>query len=542
MPLERKIRLKMSSISYDDFLAAPSARAWKTVGLRRRAGVAAPLFSLQSAHSAGIGEIPDLETLSLWCAAAGLSLIQLLPLNDTGFDFSPYSAQSAYALDPVYISLEKVRGTDPAPIRAALRDLRRRYSGLPRVDYGVKIEKLALLRKLFDSREHWPGEFRTYCAAQRSWLTDYALYKTLKTRLGQKSWENWPDPLKNRDPRALDQAARSAPREVRFHQWLQWQVYEQMKAAKETAAARGVLFMGDLPFLTSRDSADVWAHPGRFQLDLSSGAPPDLFFSRGQRWGMPPQRLEDPSPLTDKLSYARHFYDLYRIDHVIGLFRLYCIPTREPAESAGLNGSFDPADESRWESRGRQLLGALLEAAPLLPIGEDLGVVPPCATRVMGEMAIPGLEVVRWTRDWGHDGGFLPPERYRRNAVAVLSTHDMSVTAAWWSEEAQAEERDLYTRFLGMTPEECAAAPTEVIRRSLEKAHRSAAIFSIQLLPDYLAAASSPSPDPRADRINTPGTVGPGNWSWRCPLRLENLLNWPGTDLLRRLTAEADRL
>jgi len=199
--------------------------------------------------------------------------------------------------------------------------------------------------------------------------------------------------------------------------------------------------MGDLPFLVSRDSADVWAHPDYFKLDLASGAPPDLYFSQGQRWGMPPYRWESIARhgydhLIEKLRYAQNFYDLYRIDHVVGIFRVWTIPFSEPYEHQGFYGAFDPADESLWEEQGRRILSLMIQNVKMLPCAEDLGTVPDCAGRVLEEFGIPGMDVQRWRRDWGKSYDFFPPQMYRPVSIALISTHDMGAFKTWWVEEA----------------------------------------------------------------------------------------------------------
>lgn len=438
---------------YDSFLSSRARRQWERIGLRRRAGVAAPLFSLHSSAGLGVGEFPDISLLADWCAECGMSVIQLLPLNDMGGDFAPYNAQSSWALDPLYVRLDSLEGVDAGGFRSDLDALRRAFpAGGPRVDYRLKAAKLSLLRKMFRRRAAKDDvRFRKFREHARYWLPDYALYKVLKDLRGGAAWEAWDPPQRDRDPAWLEEAPRRHAEEILFQQWVQWQAHRQLKEARERAAARGVLLMGDLPFLVARDSADVWARRDHFKLSLSSGAPPDMYFAAGQRWGMPPYDWDGVAAggyayLAEKLRYAENFYDLFRVDHVIGVFRLYTVPLSEPPETAGANGVFDPPDKSLWEEHGRKILGVILDSTRMLPCGEDLGDVPDCSYKVLKETAVPGLDVQRWARDWATTGAFKLPEGYRPHSAAVLSTHDSPVFAAWWRDEAGTVDEALFRK------------------------------------------------------------------------------------------------
>lgn len=434
--------------SYEGLLATRSARQWERLGAVRRAGVAVPLFSIYSKKSVGVGEIPDLRLLVDWCVARGMSVIQLLPMNDVGSSFRPYDAESSFALDPMYLALGGI-GTGATPLGHELAALARRFPAggrarakIARVDYAVKGAKLEFLWHAFQLQGKQAGSaFERFRRSAAYWLKDYALFRVMKEHQGGRAWFDWPEPLARRDPHALVAFERKYARSVRFQVWLQWQLYEQLRAVRAYAAKKGALLMGDLPFLVSRDSADVWAHQDYFKLDFASGAPPDTYQAKGQRWGMPPYdwpriAAHGYDYVKQKLSYAQNFYDLFRIDHVVGAFRLWTIPRDDPPENAGLHGSFDPPEESRWEEHGRAILSAMVDASPMLACAEDLGVIPACTHRVLAEFGIPGMEVQRWARDWGDTYAFKSPEAYRPCSAAVISTHDTSSFRGWWDHEA----------------------------------------------------------------------------------------------------------
>ena len=227
--------------------------------------------------------------------------------------------------------------------------------------------------------------------------------------------------------------------------------FEQFRETKAYATQKGVLLMGDLPFLVSRDSADVWSRQDYFKLDLASGAPPDMLYSKGQRWGMPPYNWPNIAAhgydyVIEKLKYAANFYDMYRIDHVVGMFRVWTIPISEPLATAGINGTFDPVDEKEWEAHGRSLLDVLLDNTGMLACAEDLGTVPACTFRVLDEYGIPGIDVQRWTRDWNKTYDFKNAGTYRPVAVATLATHDTSTLQGWWQFEAGTVDKGLFER------------------------------------------------------------------------------------------------
>ena len=442
-----------TDLTYAPFLETRAKDKWQRFGVRRRAGVATPLFSIYSKDSAGIGEFPDLDLLADWTASCGMSIIQLLPMNDVGSNFRPYDADSTFALEPMYLRLDALRGADPAPFKKDIAKLKQAFPcGMLKVDYGVKAAKLRLLRRMFESADRG-AEFGAYVAAKSFWLEDWAIYRVIKDHHGNKAWEEWPAELRSRDAKTLGEFVRAHRTEIGFYQWLQWQSALQFAAAKSYAASKGVFFLGDLPFLVSRDSADVWAHQNYFKLELLAGAPPDAFFAAGQRWGMPPYRWEAIAAdgyryLIEKVKTAEEFYDLFRIDHVVGVFRLWTIRADEPVETQGLRGVFDPADESQWEEQGRRILGVMLDHSRMLPCAEDLGVVPPCSYKVLGEFGIPGIDVERWTRDWGNTYDFKSPHDWRKGAIAVISTHDTTPLGVWWLYECGTIDEDLFRRRL----------------------------------------------------------------------------------------------
>ncbi|MBM4358136.1 MAG: 4-alpha-glucanotransferase, partial [Deltaproteobacteria bacterium] len=268
---------------------------------RRIAGVTIPLFSLRSTRSWGIGEIPDLPELAAWLATVGVRLVQLLPLGEmSGGETSPYSALSAFGIDPLYVGVEGLReleGEDATALLTAQdRDTLARARGSSRIDYGavrwVKRQALARAFERFVDRElaeetERAAAFRAFVLAESAWLEDFALYRALKDHHGGVAWWDWPARLAAREPAALELARRDLARAILEHQWMQFVAHEQWSAARAALAAVGVEVMGDLPFMVARDSADVWANQAEFDNAVAVGVPPDAFDEDGQDWDLP---------------------------------------------------------------------------------------------------------------------------------------------------------------------------------------------------------------------------------------------------------------
>ncbi|OIO35433.1 MAG: 4-alpha-glucanotransferase [Candidatus Omnitrophica bacterium CG1_02_44_16] len=591
-------------LNYESFLSTLSSEQWKRVGIKRRSGVAAPLFSVYSSKSIGIGELPDISLLVDWCKVTGMSLIQLLPLNDVGFNFRPYDAQSSFAIDPMYLSLNELIGIDISLYNNELKKIKSAFpTGVKRVNYGIKSAKLSLLWKIFEDRSlENVGAFTDFIKNNSFWLEDYAVFKVIKERHGEVSWEGWGEGLKHRNNDTLCSFKEANKGRVLFFKWLQWQLFEQFKAAKKYASDRDVLLVGDLPFLVSRDSADVWSHQDYFKLLLFAGAPPDMLYSNGQRWGMPPYNWEEIAKneydyVVEKLKYAQNFYNMYRIDHVVGIFRVWTIPLSEPLENAGLAGVFDPKEEALWEEHGRKLLSAMINNTTMLACAEDLGVVPDCSNKVLSELGIPGIDVQRWKRDWGKTYDFSGPLTYRKNSIAVIATHDMSSLKAWWEFEAGTvdeclikrkckekdlpydaiknrlfdssaslhgrlrwkkeincsdavdfaglykdtfDEKDKFLNFLDIEKPEN-NLPSKFIKSALEKITASASIFSIQLLHDWLSLDTLFDEDPWETRINFPGTLSERNWRLAMPISLEDMISIPVNTIISSINKQGNR-
>jgi len=536
-------------MSFSSVLQAPSARQWKSVTAVKRAGVLAPLFSIYSQKSLGIGEIPDLELLAEWCQKTGISIIQILPLNDTGWDFRPYDSQSAYAIDPMYLALRKLKSVQLDSFKSQLSDLEKEFSAPRRfVDYRIKSVKLELLWRIF----HHPRtdkkdpEFLSFIECEKGWLKGYAAFKVFKQIYQNRPWWQWPAHLRIYDPKRIERELADLKSTVLFHQWLAWQAAAQLQETVFKIRSKNILIMADMPFLVSRDSADVWMNPRFFKLDREAGAPPDLYISEGQRWGMPPYRWDEIEKdgfhlIKDRIRFLSRYAHLYRIDHFVGLCRLWTIASDEPRESAGRNGVFDPEDEMLWKPQADKIIKAMLECSDMLPCAEDLGVVPDCAHELLSEYQIPGSDIQRWMRDWKGDQSFQDPDAYRFMSMSSLSTHDMLSFALWWKSEATEKEKTDLLRWAQISDHD-QERPLEVLCEDvLKRVLETRSIFSIHALQDWLALTGETEFYEPDHRINEPGKVHPGNWSVKLPFSLEQMLTLTINAKIKSLVEQSGR-
>jgi 4-alpha-glucanotransferase len=491
----------------------------------RSAGLLVPLFSIPSTRSWGIGEIGDLAPFALWLREAGLGFVQVLPLNEMAAGgHSPYSAMSAMAIDPIYISVGRVEdfralGGVPA-MGPAWRDRFALALGASRIEYPIVREvKTAALTAAFGRFKAAElarataraARFRSWCEGESWWLDDYALFRAVHARERERSWTEWPEPLRARTPDALQAARNELADEILFRQYLQWIAGEQWQAARRSMD--GVEVFGDLPFTVDADSADVWARQDQFRLDASVGAPPDAFSETGQRWGLPACRWDVMSRagfewLAQRARRSAALFDGYRIDHLVGFYRTYVIPDGERF------GRFEPEDPDAGLALGEEIV-RIFCAAPARVIAEDLGTVPAWVRASLTRLGVAGFRVLRWEREWHADGRpFRDPAAYPALSVATTGTHDTETLAVWWDSLAGAEREALLRvpSFAGPFASVGVTADTPftpaVRDLLLEQLYASGSDLLILPVQDVFGWR---------DRINVPALVSDDNWTWRLP-------------------------
>lgn len=296
--------------------------------------VAVPVSALKSTHSCGIGEFADLVPFAEFCKKSALSMIQLLPVNDTGTESSPYSALSAFALHPLYLSIRDI--PEGTPYHHDIGEIKNRFESLPRFDYrGLRLAKMDLLRRIFDDNEKsiLKDPALQDWIIKNPWICEYAVFMNLKHRFCEASWKQW-DKMRTPSHGEIQDRWNSPKRKADhlFYAWLQMRLDEQFSKAVSQCAALGIAIKGDIPILMNEDSCDAWANPEFFRDDLRAGSPPDDMNQLGQNWGFPIynwDNLRDTgfSWWKERLSVASRYYHAYRIDHILGFFRIWSIPS-----------------------------------------------------------------------------------------------------------------------------------------------------------------------------------------------------------------------
>ena len=516
-----------------------SARIFDRPGYRG-AGTAIPVFSLRGKDGFGVGEFNDLPTFVDWMQKTGQNVLQLLPINDTTRlgewgDSYPYNPVSSFALHPIFIHLQ---GVGIKPDRQ-FREQQKKLNAEPFVNYPEVMRlKTAYLLEAYASKgagDLARPAFKNFAEKNAYWLDDYARFRAQAKH------------------RKLPTDASKFLTDPDFYRWTQYHLDRQLHKAVEYAHSKGVYLKGDLPIGVGRDSVDATTNPRLFNLDSSAGAPPDFFSREGQNWGFPTYNWDemakdDYSWWKKRLRKMAEYFDAFRIDHILGFFRIWEIPlpqkggrlghfnpalpyTKGEIEAAGLpfEGLFieDPrhkdlyhplispdtsalADWQKqrfdamyndfffhrhnefWKHNALRKLPHLLSATGMLACGEDLGMVPDCVNEVMWHEKILSLEMQCM------DKGRPWPEL----SVCATSSHDMDGIR-----RQNSDDKD---------PIEC--------RRILQGHLNSCSMLAIFPLQDWLSMDGSlRAPDPAAERINDP--ADPDNkWRWRMHLSIDALL------------------
>ncbi|MCG6927937.1 MAG: 4-alpha-glucanotransferase [Acidobacteria bacterium] len=503
----------------------------------RSAGILLHPTSLPGPH--GVGELgPEAFAFLDFLAETGQSLWQVLPLGPTGYGDSPYQCFSAFAGNPVLISLQRLRDDDlldDEDLKPG-KDLPERE-----VDYGRLLDfKRPLLAKACEAFRGGASPerldaFEAFRSAQSAWLPDYALFAALMRTNGGVPWYQWEAGLARREPSSLEVARRDLAREVQGVELEQFLFFSQWAELRAEARDRGIRIMGDIPIFVSHDSADVWARPELFHLaedgrpSLQAGVPPDYFSATGQLWGNPLYRWDELARTgyawwIDRFRAVLALVDLVRLDHFRGFEAFWEIPGDAPTAETG-----------RWvKGPGAPFLDALRDSLGSLPIVvENLGVITPEVEALRGRYGFPGMAVLQFA--FGSDdpeNGFLP-HNFPREIVAYTATHDNDTLVGWWTGgvgESTRSPEDVekeHARALAYVGGDGSAIHWDFVRTL----HVSVADTVIVPLQDLLGLGSDA-------RMNLPGRPD-GNWRWR----------YAAPDLtpelrqrLRKLTAVSGRL
>ncbi|MFI5333988.1 MAG: 4-alpha-glucanotransferase [Chlamydiales bacterium] len=514
----------------ETLLASPAGELWKKIGVFPHHGIDLPLSALHSKNSAGIGEFFDLLPLIDWCKTLKMDVIQLLPLNDSGNDPSPYNALSSCAINPIFLSLHALPYLEEFPDLQKKLEPMRGLTRSQKIPYHeIKIQKLYWLRLYYASagaRILKLEAFQKFVAENHGWALPYGVFKILKDLLEQSQWQYWPEELKHLSKKRYDEIVELYWEEICFYLVVQYLACIQLKQVKEHAERANVKIKGDVPILVSVDSADVWHHQGFFDLTLAAGAPPDSYSNIQQYWGFPlyhwdVKKKSHYSWWKQRLQMASHFFHLYRLDHVVGLFRIWAIPVGQQTTK----GRFVPEDESLWIPQGKDILQMMISSFPMLPIAEDLGEVPPAVIHSLEEFGIPGTRVMRWQRYWHEDKRFIPFDQYPPLSMTCVSTHDSETLAEWWRDHPEGSGTFAALKGWKYAPELTSVQRKEILFDS----HHTSSIFHINLLQEYFALF----PDLvwtrlEDERINIPGKILPTNWTYRFRPSVEEIVAHEG--------------
>ncbi len=493
----------------------------------RESGILMHPSSLPSPY--GIGDFGEQAFRFVdWLKQAGQRLWQVMPLAPTGFGDSPYSATSAFAGNPMFVSLAWLQGdglleeSELEPALGFARDF---------VDFErVTPFRMEMLRKAFErfdqgASENLASDFQDYLENEPAWLDDYAMYVSIKAELGGGWWLDWPLEIRTRQADAMDAYRGRLEREIRFQKFIQFLFQRQWSEVRRYANERGIRMVGDIPIFVALDSADVWANQGEFQFDESTGrptfvagVPPDFFSETGQLWGNPTynwpvMKANGYRWWVERLRATRDMVDIVRIDHFRGFAAAWHVPFGD-----------ETAENGHWEIApgGEVFAAARRELGDFPVIVEDLGLITPDVISLREILGFPGMNVLHFAFD-GDPGNAYLPHNHQRNSVTYTATHDNQTTVGWFSGLSE-EDKDHVRRYLGH-------AVPDPAWDMLRVAWASPANTAIAPMQDILRLGDEA-------RMNTPSTAA-GNWSWRMtPEQLDFSL----ADGLRVLTAAYGRI
>ena len=562
------------------------------------AGTVIPIFSLRSEGSFGVGDFGDLKMMIDWCAKTRQRVLQVLPINDTNItktwqDSYPYNSISIYALHPQYCDMRQLPEIKDQAKREAFEKLRQELNALPQIDYEKMFAaKMDYLRELYaqeGSKTLKSAAFKAFFEENKEWLVPYAAFCHYRDIYGTATFSEWPDhhdlPAEERE--AMTKPTTKIYKEVAFWYFVQFHLDAQMHAAHNYARAHRVILKGDIPIGISRDGVEAWVEPKYFNLNGQAGAPPDAFSADGQNWGFPTYNWDEM--LKDGCQWwvrrfrkMAEYFDAYRIDHVLGFFRIWEIPV---PEKSGLMGQFAPAlgmsreeieaygvqfneglflvDHKRndrwhpriavqyqeaytqlsedqktnfnnlyndyfyrrnnqfWYTEAMKKLPRLTQATRMLVCAEDLGMVPDCVPWVMNELRILSLEIQAMPKDPTTRFGKLSHNPYR--SVDTISTHDMATLRQWWDED---EERS--QSYYNTTLRRGGPAPRPLpgwLAKDIVSRHLTCpSMLCLLSFQDWMSIDEKLRlPDENAERINIP--ANPRHyWRYRMHLTIEQLL------------------
>ena len=580
--------IDVPQIGQDEVIVYELSQASFPIYPWKGAGTVVPIFSLRSEGSFGVGDFGDLKQMIDWVAKTQQRILQVLPINDTNMthtwqDSYPYNSISIYALHPQYTDLRQLPEIKDEKRKAHFEQLRQELNALPQIDYERMFSaKMDYLRELF--AQEWTtvkrrASYKEFFEQNKEWLQPYAAFCVNRDKYGTADFSKW--------PKESSKFIVQSSKEHDFWCYVQYNLDQQMRAAHDYARKHRVVLKGDIPIGISRDGVEAWVEPKYFNLNGQAGAPPDSFSADGQNWGFPTYNWDEM--LKDGCQWwvrrfrkMAEYFDAYRIDHVLGFFRIWEIPV---PEKSGLEGQFAPAlglsreeiegygiyghddlflvdhkrndrwhpriavqyqepyqklDEGEkynfnrlyndyfyrrnnqfWYQEAMKKLPRLTQATRMLVCAEDLGMVPDCVPWVMNELRILSLEIQTMPKDSTIRFGKLKRNPYR--SVCTFSTHDMPTLRQWWDEDEE-QTQAYYNESLrrgGAAPH---PLPGWLAKDIVSRQLTSPSMLCLLSLQDWLSIDERLRlPDQNAERINIP--ANPRHyWRYHMHLTIEQLM------------------
>ena len=580
--------IDVPQIGQDEVIVYELSQASFPIYPWKGAGTVVPIFSLRSEGSFGVGDFGDLKQMIDWVAKTQQRILQVLPINDTNMthtwqDSYPYNSISIYALHPQYTDLRQLPEIKDEKRKAHFEQLRQELNALPQIDYERMFSaKMDYLRELF--AQEWTtvkrrASYKEFFEQNKEWLQPYAAFCVNRDKYGTADFSKW--------PKESSKFIVQSSKEHDFWCYVQYNLDQQMRAAHDYARKHRVVLKGDIPIGISRDGVEAWVEPKYFNLNGQAGAPPDSFSADGQNWGFPTYNWDEM--LKDGCQWwvrrfrkMAEYFDAYRIDHVLGFFRIWEIPV---PEKSGLEGQFAPAlglsreeiegygiyghddlflvdhkrndrwhpriavqyqepyqklDEGEkynfnrlyndyfyrrnnqfWYQEAMKKLPRLTQATRMLVCAEDLGMVPDCVPWVMNELRILSLEIQTMPKESTIRFGKLKRNPYR--SVCTFSTHDMPTLRQWWDEDEE-QTQAYYNESLrrgGAAPH---PLPGWLAKDIVSRQLTSPSMLCLLSLQDWLSIDERLRlPDQNAERINIP--ANPRHyWRYRMHLTIEQLM------------------
>lgn len=568
--------------------------------MSRFAGTAIPLFSLRSNNSCGIGDFGDLKLMIDFLESTNQNILQLLPINDTTAtltkqDSYPYNAISGYALHPIYLDLNKLGKVKDREFRERHLKKCAKLNSLSEIDYeAVSRAKFLYIKQIFN-QEHEKTfkskEYKKFFKENEQWLVPYAFFSFLRNINKDANFRKWPEYSQYNIKDALRMSAIESEhyKDITIYYFIQYHLHKQLIEVRNYARSKKIVLKGDIPIGINPNSVEAWTEPDIFNFNFVAGAPPDEFSANGQIWGFPVYNWTsiertDFDWWRSRLNKMSEYFDAFRLDHILGFFRIWQLPQ---GTSNSLKGFFNPAlpytqeeisnfkynestnnnlfitdndkpnnlhptispkltseykelgksqkkaydmlhhhyfhrrNNELWAETGLKRLKNIISSTDMLVCGEDLGMIPECVPEVMQKLKILSLEIERMPKQINVKFG--NPLNYSYLSVCSTGTHDMPTLREWWEENPK-NRQEYFNNQLGIEGKAPKSLQPNIAKKIIERHLNSPSMLTIIPFQDWMAISPElRRENPKEERINTP--ENPNNyWNYRMHITIESLI------------------